>query len=202
MPGATPVFGFPYPDPSDLVANYPALGQQLAEDVEDEILAAGGGLSHVNTTAFTTQSSVSLDNVFTSTYQNYRVMINFTGSAGDTLRLRLRVGGADLSASYYGSTIAAQNNNTGLSNANVTNGAQWDISYSPSSLSSASIDIMDPVVAAKTIFYGFGINPDTTGNLRIVGGFNNNSTSYTGITIFPASGTITGTIRVYGYKNS
>jgi hypothetical protein len=38
--GTTPVFGFPYPDPSDLVANYPALGQQLAEDVETEILAA------------------------------------------------------------------------------------------------------------------------------------------------------------------
>jgi hypothetical protein len=39
MPGATPIFGFPYPDPSDLVANYPALGQQLAEDVEDAIYA-------------------------------------------------------------------------------------------------------------------------------------------------------------------
>ena len=35
--GTTPIFGFPYPDPSDLVANYPALGQQLAEDVEDAI---------------------------------------------------------------------------------------------------------------------------------------------------------------------
>jgi hypothetical protein len=38
--GTTPIYGFPYPDPSDLVANYPALGQQLAEDVETEILAA------------------------------------------------------------------------------------------------------------------------------------------------------------------
>jgi hypothetical protein len=37
--GTTPIFGFPYPDPSDLVANYPALGQQLAEDVEDAIYA-------------------------------------------------------------------------------------------------------------------------------------------------------------------
>jgi hypothetical protein len=39
MAGSTPIFGFPYPDPSDLVANYPALGQQLAEDVEDAIYA-------------------------------------------------------------------------------------------------------------------------------------------------------------------
>jgi hypothetical protein len=35
--GTTPIFGFPYPDPSDLVANYPATAQQLAEDVEDAI---------------------------------------------------------------------------------------------------------------------------------------------------------------------
>jgi len=35
MPGTTPVYGFPYPEPTDLVADYPALGQQLAEDIED-----------------------------------------------------------------------------------------------------------------------------------------------------------------------
>jgi hypothetical protein len=45
--GTTPIYGFPYPDPSDLVANYPALGQELAEDIEavlptlgNEILSA------------------------------------------------------------------------------------------------------------------------------------------------------------------
>ena len=37
MPGTTPIYGFPYPESSDLVANYPGLGQNLAEDVETEI---------------------------------------------------------------------------------------------------------------------------------------------------------------------
>lgn len=37
MPGTTPVYGFPYPEPTDLVADYPALGQDLAEDVETVI---------------------------------------------------------------------------------------------------------------------------------------------------------------------
>lgn len=37
MAGATPIYGFPYPQASDLVANYPALGQDLAEDVETQI---------------------------------------------------------------------------------------------------------------------------------------------------------------------
>ena len=34
MAGSTPIYGFRYPDPSDLVANYPALGQELAQDME------------------------------------------------------------------------------------------------------------------------------------------------------------------------
>ena len=42
MAGSTPIFGFPYPESSDLVANYPALGQDLAEDIES-VLSAGFG---------------------------------------------------------------------------------------------------------------------------------------------------------------
>ena len=40
MAGNTPIYGFPYPEPTDLVADYPALGQQLAEDVETELAAS------------------------------------------------------------------------------------------------------------------------------------------------------------------
>jgi hypothetical protein len=48
MAGSTPIYGFPYPQPSDLVANYPALGQQLAEDVETELQIASTLLQVVN----------------------------------------------------------------------------------------------------------------------------------------------------------
>jgi len=57
--GTTPVFGFPYPDPSDLVANYPALGQQLAEDVEAEFLLRGKILQVVRATDATQRSTTS-----------------------------------------------------------------------------------------------------------------------------------------------
>jgi hypothetical protein len=57
--GTTPIFGFPYPDPSDLVANYPALGQQLAEDVEDEIIAASKIKQIVRATDVTNRTTTS-----------------------------------------------------------------------------------------------------------------------------------------------
>ena len=58
MAGTTPIYGLPYPQSSDLVSAYPALGQDLAEDL-DGILAskldkAGGKvLQVVNATAST-----------------------------------------------------------------------------------------------------------------------------------------------------
>ena len=64
MPGTTPVYGFPYPEPTDLVADYPALGQQLAEDVETEIQAAGKVVQIVTTgksDTFTTTSTSFVD---------------------------------------------------------------------------------------------------------------------------------------------
>jgi hypothetical protein len=61
MAGATPNYSLPYPEPSDLVANYPALGQDLAEDLDD-ILAtkldeADQKIIQVVSAVLTTQSS-------------------------------------------------------------------------------------------------------------------------------------------------
>jgi hypothetical protein len=64
MPGTTPIYGFPYPEPSDLVANYPALGQQLAEDVENTFANVGKILQitrNSNATNFTTTSTTFVD---------------------------------------------------------------------------------------------------------------------------------------------
>lgn len=59
MPGTTPVYGFPYPEPTDLVADYPALGQQLAEDIEDVLPNLGKIRQVVRATDTTTRSTTS-----------------------------------------------------------------------------------------------------------------------------------------------
>lgn len=60
MAGSTPIYGFPYPESSDLVANYPAVGEQLAEDIET-VLASGFGkvLQVVRATDTTTRTTTS-----------------------------------------------------------------------------------------------------------------------------------------------
>ena len=42
MAGTTPIYGIPYPESSDLVANYPALGEGLADKLEDKLPTYAG----------------------------------------------------------------------------------------------------------------------------------------------------------------
>lgn len=223
MAGSTPIYGFPYPQSTDLVADYPALGQDLATDVETVISGLGSGLNIVTPTSiansggsasasggavtFTGVSSISLNGVFSATYQRYLVTYSGGGSAapGTACNLRLRASGTDASGAnyfmqrsqFYGSAVAAVRS---ASQTSITCGF-WD----SISTMEASCVINKPFAAANTVFLGTaGSNSDTGNNGQLDGTYGSHSltTSYDGITFLPGTGTITGLIRVYGYKNS
>jgi hypothetical protein len=202
--GTTPIFGFPYPDPSDLVANYPALGQQLAEDVEDEIIASGG-LSLISSTSFTTQATVSFNNCFSATYQNYLIVCNAKQSTDTGLNMRVRVGGVDLSGAVYQSAYLYNTNASGtLLTSNATNATTIDIFGNTVKQGLHLITILDPFATDETLLNVNAVTYSNSGTMynAYVAGAVNNTTSYDGFTVYPLSGTLTGTIRVYGYKNS
>jgi hypothetical protein len=160
------------------------------------------GLVHINTTTFSAVSSVSLDDVFSATYDNYRVLFsNSAASVNSEMRFRMRAASTDLSTSYYyGYTQPNISAATGAY-INGSNDTSVYVSYNSSRAGFAIVDFIAPKLAQLTGVSFTGINASTTGNTRIGAGFVNNATAYDGITFFPGSGTITGTIRVYGYKN-
>jgi hypothetical protein len=63
------------------------------------------------------------------------------------------------------------------------------------------MDIANPNIAARTqgTINAFDANGPT---IQLLGIQVATTTQYTGIQLIPASGSITGTIRVYGYRNS
>ena len=221
MAGSTPIYGFPYPESSDLVANYPALGQDLAEDIEGVIAAIPpGGLSMVNPTSiansggtasasggevtYTGVSSISLNGIFTSTYQNYRIIINQIGSSGSATDVlaRLRAAGTDATGNNY---VRAGHFNTNTSSGNIYADGQNNeiIGSTASFIGINSLDVLQPNTASPTGFsvLSVGVGSTSSGGLYLVG-CHTLSTAYDGITVYPAAGTLTGKIRVYGYKNS
>jgi hypothetical protein len=171
---------------------------------------AAGGLVLLNTTSFTTQSSVSVNDVFSATYTNYKIIVNQIMSTAGYINLRLRVSGTDASGNNYKyAVIGYQSNNTALNN---YSGGAVDVSSFENITQSVttatdgifSIDILNPFETKPTFLSGKGQRFDSTG-IGVLGDVNYTgrhslSTSYTGFTIITSTGTTTGSVSIYGYK--
>jgi hypothetical protein len=166
---------------------------------------AAGGLVLLNTTSFTSQSTVSIDNVFSSTYDNYRIVCHITNtSTADGLSMRLRVSGADNStANYNGARI--ESNSGASANRYFAGSTSFDINSTDDGGVAAGfiLDLEAPFIANHTVgqINVMGQNSSASYSSRVGGYVFSATTSFTGFTIFPGSGTIAGTIRVYGYRN-
>lgn len=171
---------------------------------------AGGGLDYITSSTFSAASTVSVDGCFTSTYDNYLVIIKLFGSvSGQPVSLRLRVSGADSSASYYMSSFYVGYGTTtvtGSSDNNATswgsNGGRWIITSASTEYSSAVMSIIAPQLSDKTGMQGTFVDARTNGSSGAYAGFHNAATQYDGFSLIPASGTITGTVTVFGYRKA
>jgi hypothetical protein len=194
--GTTPIYAFPYPDPSDLVANYPALGQDLAEDVETVIAALSSGLNHITTGTFSAASSTSINNVFSSTYDDYKILIRYTSGAG-AMRMRMRVAGADNTTSNYDTRTVNFFSST-LAGESELNTSIFQVGQG--SNSAMSIDVYSPFLSEITGFTSQCFYNATDVNSLTASGALNLTTSFTGFSLLPSTGTITGRVSVYGYE--
>jgi hypothetical protein len=116
--------------------------------------------------------------------------------------MRLRASGTDntTASSYYYNFLLGGSSGTPIAAASTQDYWQWAIS---SSEAVHDMQIYNPFLASKTNFHTVsqsGITGSTW--ISLFGGSHNQNTSYDGFTIYPATGTISGTIRIYGYKNS
>ncbi len=169
-------------------------------------IGASAGLTLINSTTFSAAANVSFNNVFSSTYDNYRVVWELTNStAGTYFSMRMRASGTDnTSANYW--------NNRGFFVQSGTN------STSDTSAQTAFLAFMERDTGPASGAYEF-YSPYKTGETSIVGtyqfryyspynmhsaiktGVTTVTTSYDGFTVFPAAtSTMTGTISIYGYK--
>jgi hypothetical protein len=146
-------------------------------------------------------SSVAITSAFSSTYDNYKIVIS--GGAGSTLaNLALQLGAT--TTGYYagysrvnysgaGSNLVSDNNGANFARAGASNANGLGL----------TIDLLAPNLAKNTFISGTYTDPSTTSSAGTYGGFVNDTTAYTAFTIIPSGGTLTGgTIRVYGYANS
>jgi hypothetical protein len=162
-----------------------------------------GGLVHIETQSFSAVASQSFNDVFSATYDNYKVII-YSGNNSNTANVtfRFRALNADNSTSNYFLQRSIVNQ-TGTASAGADNGTtsfQLNSNISGAALFRHTIDILDPKSNSNASIYGSGFSDVSGYGTRFYGGVFNANTSFDGFSLINSSGNFSATVSIYGYR--
>jgi hypothetical protein len=164
-----------------------------------------GGLVLITSESFSAVSSVSVDECFTSTYLNYLLVIESAGSQSQNITYRHRASGSDISLGNY-QTVQNRilaNAATSLGSQQATNSGTNIVLNDGITQLSATINLFRPQASAITLHNALGSSWIASEASRWhSSGIYNATTSIDGFSIIASAGTMSGTVRIYGYRNS
>ena len=164
--------------------------------------APASGLTFISTNSFSASNQVNVDNVFTSTYQQYKIFINITARSADTnIQFRLRAGGTTNSGNDY-TYIGWDVNDAGGSGAayGVATSRLIQFVSNTGAATGSVIEIFNP---QQTLVTKAFLQHDTGTLWRTMGGHTSVTTSYDGFSLVADVGeNITGNYWVLGYQKS
>jgi hypothetical protein len=165
--------------------------------------SGSGSVSASGAVTFTGASSVSINNCFSGTYNNYLITLECNAGSGNYVNFRLRVGGVDASGSNYSwGFVNTTNGATAFQLAGSSATSSNITRPSASGRSITSFTIFNAPLAQETIWSGtLSYNDGATVAIAgAMGGIHAVSTAYDGFTLIHAT-SITGTVRIYGLSN-
>ena len=206
MATTTPNYGWAVPTSTDLVKDGATAIETLGDAIDASMNTALGtkkaGMVLLNTTSFSAVSSFSFPNdSFTSTYENYRMLIITDASASPgTLLWRGRIAGVDTSLGNYDRQSSSVSNATyaGARTSGQTSGLLGDIFSAGQN--SISMDIFSPKLTKTTLVRSLNLNSDFGVRLIDCGSYYQLTTSFDSISVIVSTGTITGKASLYGYN--
>lgn len=174
--------------------------------------AGASGLELITVVPFTNVSSQPVNNCFSNTYRNYEVVIEITNtSVGGYLRFTMRNAGVNSNESYtsggyaYSFFMGSQSNeDVGSGQQGVPSGICGYTNTVAGCKGGFTVTFTNPFVATFTTAIWAG-GASASNALRGGSGTTLHSLSnpYDGFSLVgPGGGTMSGTIRVYGYRNS
>lgn len=169
-----------------------------------------GGLVCVKAqTAFTAASTITVDNVFTSTYTNYLLHISSTCATASDVTLQLRASGTTATASDYNYQLLQVNSTTlsGVRTASSSSVGIYTTSQGSTLYDFSQTTIYQPQLAAATGFHAFSHYNNSASYTQPLRkdffGSHALATSYDGFILTNSgSNAMTGTYTIYGYAKS
>jgi len=181
-----------------------APGLKLLVPTSVAVGSGSGSVGTNGTVSFTSASTISLNDVFSATYKNYKILMNITGSTTNVnVGMRLRVSGADNSTANYGQQVIESG---GTSVSAIRDSGQTQFVRVAAAQTGKNqlhiLDIANPFQTEITSAIGFRNRDAGTSSAETshVSSAFVATTSFTGFTLIPTSGNLTGTISVYGFK--
>jgi hypothetical protein len=156
-------------------------------------------LTLIHTETVSNASSVNIDSKFTSTYTNYLVQANIEQSTGNSVIIQYRNGGSTIATGYKSTFYYTEwTSNTWNVTSSASDTKLFSVSYS-TDRNFINMFIGDPQTSEFT--KAQAISTDNTYNVGYVSVYPQ-TTSIDGLRFAASTGTMTGTIRIYGYQNS
>lgn len=181
-----------------------------------EVLTAANmnqiGLWQVASGSFSSITSASplvLSNVLTTDYPHYKIVMSWTqATAGGFLNIRLRNAGGLISTGTYDiQTLENYTTTVAASGAlNLTSWTNLAYNYNLGFQSFFNGDLTFATVAQPTQLNGIGVTKRTGASGNFIYTQNsvnmeNTATIATGLNIYPDGGAMTGSYKIYGYRN-
>lgn len=198
-----------------------AVGQQLTAGILNAVIrgvngqaltgivptsAVGGTVGATGRVTFTAANPVSVNGVFTTNYDNYRIVLDVpTRTTTATLAFRFRANGADIVTATYGS-IRGTDQGTARTVLAATAATSIGLETTPAVATvtlDGAIDVYGPATTGGASFVSVVTTYDTTNGVtqHQVSGRSTATAAVDGFTLFTSSASLTGSVRVYGYNN-
>ena len=181
-------------------------GEILTASDTNTYLANSGLVFISETTIGSAVASISVDNCFSSTFDNYRVLVRIAdASTSSNVDFRYRVASVDNTALVYNWFYVGLTNASGSLN-NASAGQSYAFTGTNVTTTGLAqpfqLDFHSPFLTEETRTYGFGYSRAGAG-FRVGGTAHTSANSFDGFTLIPSAGTYTGgTITVYGYRKA
>jgi hypothetical protein len=177
------------------------------EAVEAYLLTQPMGMRLVKTQLLTGSTSVTITDVFSDTYDAYKIVFSELTTSGAT-GLAIQMGTSN--TGYYENKLVVASYSTASGNVvfnNTANTTSYDVGIVSTATPNATggyVELQNPFKATTTAIQGFGSDPRSTDfSMRFNAGYHAAQTSYTSFTFLTSGPTFTGgRISVYGYTKA
>jgi hypothetical protein len=165
--------------------------------VPSSVAGSGVSVSASGKVTFTAASTININGCFTSSYDNYLIVIRFKATASaPNLQCRLRASGTDATATNY-TRQYLDALSTSVAGARSTDSA-FTFGFTGTSESGSHIYLYGPALAQPTAARGVNVSSYDGASISDNANTHSLSTAYDGCTFLSSTSDFTGALCVYG----